>query len=826
MTPPVYDGRLDVKLITLLSGQTHPMPPSPNRLGLAIAITLSFTRPAIAQNTATEPDSTRLASVAVTGQVLDRRDLLQQGETRSVSGFDLSIKDTPRALTSVSAELIDLLNIRDLNDITTLTPGTFTSSFFGVAGSIDIRGTPGENYFRGVRRVDNPGNIPTPIAASDRLDIVRGPASPIYGPSKIGGYVNFVPKSARAENGAYLDQPVGEVSFTTGSWDRAVIEAEYGYKFNAGATPVGYYLYGLHENSDSYYRNDGTRQSVLQAAFDSDINDRTRVEFGVQYHNFHGNQNAGWNRLSQNLIDNGSYLAGTPLLNLDSDRSGRLSQAELIAAGGLSAFVFAPGLTTAGPVGSFGPDGTNAGFALDPASVRTVQLSRKDVLIDPEDFLATDTVTAYFDFHHALNNGVQLSNKLFFDSLDTELQNSYGFAQVIDTYVIEDQLIAAWQWDASANLQADFEFSPSLRHTRAKLAEDFLFEFLDRRDLAQGPSSNDRIETAGLFERAQFINDLTTDYTDYGLAGLANVTLYQRWHALLGLRYDVLDIQSRQARTAAAGDAGQQASATDSGLSWTASLGYDLTDAIRPYVTAATQRTVITGQGGEVSLANVELGALNASRLYEAGIKGNFLDGRLFTAISAYRQTRTQFSSQNLSTNTSTRGKGIEFEARYVASDWLSLIGNSVWQDVINTNISPGGQFAFFNPVDSGIAPEDSFGGTVFGLIAGRNRRSGIPDRVSSLTAIVKPTAILEVFATVTDVAAMPSGFSGAVRLPGYTVVNLGSSVTIGKLEVQGFINNLFNERYFRANASDLFGSNLVLPERPRSWTLRLRYRF
>lgn len=796
----------------------------PHRLGLAIA--LAFASPAIAQNTPPEPTSTRLATVEVSGQVLDRRDLLQQGETNSVTGFDLSIKDTPRAVTSVSVELIDLLNIRDLNDITTLTPGTFTSSFFGVAGSIDIRGTPGENYFRGVRRVDNPGNIPTPIAASDRLDIVRGPASPIYGPSKIGGYINFVPKSARAESGAYLDQPVGEVSFTTGSWDRAVLEAEYGYKFNADATPVGYYLYGLHENSDSYYRNDGTRQSVLQAAFDSDINERTRVEFGVQYHNYHGNQNAGWNRLSQDLVDSSTYLAGTPLLNLDSDQSGRLSQSEIIAAGGLSAFVFAPGLTTAGPVDSFGPNGANAVFALDPASVHQVQLSRKNVLIDPEDFLATDTTTAYFDLHHALNNGVQLTNKLFFDSLDTELQNSYGFSQVIDTYVLEDQLIAAWQWDASPDVQADFEFSPSLRHTRAKLAEDFLFEFLDRRDLSQGPSANDRIETAGLFDSAQFINDITTDYTDYGLAALSNVTVYQRWHALLGLRYDVLDIQSRQARTATAGDAGQQASDTDSGLSWTASLGYDLTDNIRPYVTASTQRTVITGQGGEVSLANVELGALNASRLYEAGIKGNFLDGRLFTAVSAYRQTRTNFSSQNLSTNTSTRGKGIELEVRYVVSDWLSLIGNSAWQDVINTNIPAGGQFAFFNPADSGIAPENSFGGTVSGLIDGRNKRSGIPDRVSSLTAIVKPADALEVFATVTDVASMPSGFSGVVRLPGYTVVNLGSSVSIGKLEVQGFINNLFDKRYFRANASDLFGSNLVLPERPRSWTLRLRYRF
>src|SRR3546814_2690953 len=57
------------------------------------------------------------------------------------------------------------------------------------------------------------------------------------------------------------------------------------------------------------------------------------------------------------------------------------------------------------------------------------------------------------------------------------------------------------------------------------------------------------------------------------------------------------------------------------------------------------------------------------------------------------------------------RGKGIELEVRYVVNDWLSLIGNSAWQDVINTNIPTGGQFAFFNPADSGIAPENSFGG-------------------------------------------------------------------------------------------------------------------
>ncbi|MEJ0099633.1 MAG: hypothetical protein WDO12_07815 [Pseudomonadota bacterium] len=40
-----------------------------------------------------------------------------------------------------------------------------------------MRGTPGENYFRGVKRIDNPGNYPTAIGASDRIDVVRGPAS-------------------------------------------------------------------------------------------------------------------------------------------------------------------------------------------------------------------------------------------------------------------------------------------------------------------------------------------------------------------------------------------------------------------------------------------------------------------------------------------------------------------------------------------------------------------------------------------------------------------------------------------------------------------------
>jgi iron complex outermembrane receptor protein len=146
------------------------------------------------------------------------------GEDVQIFGFGKSLLETPRSASTISDEQLERFNITDIDELVAFAPGTFTQSFFGVAGSLDVRGTAGETYFRGVRRIDNPGNYPTPIGASDRIDIVRGPASPIYGPAKIGGYLNFNPKSSRAESGDYLSETTGAVSYETGSWNRNVVD--------------------------------------------------------------------------------------------------------------------------------------------------------------------------------------------------------------------------------------------------------------------------------------------------------------------------------------------------------------------------------------------------------------------------------------------------------------------------------------------------------------------------------------------------------------------------------------------------------------------------
>jgi iron complex outermembrane receptor protein len=53
-------------------------------------------------------------------------DVLPDDPDDTVFGIGKSILDTPRALTSISHELLDRASITDINDLVALTPGAFT----------------------------------------------------------------------------------------------------------------------------------------------------------------------------------------------------------------------------------------------------------------------------------------------------------------------------------------------------------------------------------------------------------------------------------------------------------------------------------------------------------------------------------------------------------------------------------------------------------------------------------------------------------------------------------------------------------------------------
>ena len=773
---------------------------------------------------------------------------------KSVFGFNKSVLETPRSVSTISEEMMERFNMQDIDELVAVAPGSFTQSFFGVAGGLDVRGTPGETYFRGVRRLDNPGNYPTPIGASDRIDVVRGPASPIYGPSKIGGYLNFNPKSARIEEtGQFIPEQTGALSFTTGSWDKSIVSAEVGGPGELGGQEFGYYLYGEVENSGSYYDNSAVDQNLLQMSFDMDLSNNVRVQFGGMWHDYSGNQIAGWNRLTQDLIDHGTYVTGTAK-PLDTNGDGRISHQEFDTDGdgftNLNPFRF-DFINQGANGGQLLPGNTDdIGFleiltgdlsALNLDNPGIGKIKGNNVLVAPEDKLENTVTTLYLDVIVTTDNDWEYKNQLFYEQYDNINENAYGFSQFHDSWVIEDKLVISKSFPMD-NMTASVQISPSIRHTDFKHGDDYTNEYFDRRDLT-GPST-------ALDKRllsTQIDDDYTEyyigDYTNLGFAVMGDFVFNNGLSVLLGVRYDTIDIESKQPVDKllfassnnfcpAAGCENSDASDDVDGVSWTASVSYEFDNGLIPYITASTQATMIVGQGAEAVTSNISSGGIfDESELQEVGLKGSLLDNALYFGVALYKQERTDFSAQSIVTNQTTETEGAEVEVRWVVNENLLLTFGYSHIEVTNLSTKENGRrFSFIGCDDMPNIPCDLiYGGTLGGNvsnIASGSRRAGMPEDIFTMTGTYDFGNGWTVNGSIIDVDEVASGYSNAVILPDYTLINLGVSFQTENwlLSVSG--KNLSDEEYFRANFPNLFGGTIVLPELPRHFNARFQYKF
>ncbi len=796
---------------------------------------------------------TALAEEEVMEEVVVTGDLnsLPGEDVKSIFGFNKSILETPRSVSTVSEELMDRMNMQDIDELVTVSPGSFTQSFFGVAGGLDVRGTPGETYFRGIRRLDNPGNYPTPIGASDRVDIVRGPASPIYGPSKIGGYLNFNPKSARIEEtGAYIAENTGALSYTTGSWNKSVLTAEVGGPAEFAGKPMGFYLYGELENSDSFYENaPGVEQSLIQGSFDLDLNDKVQLQFGGMYHDYSGAQNAGWNRITQDLIDNGTYITGSPS-PLDTDGDGKISHQEYDVDGDgftdLNPFAFWSGDNGLPANSTLTFDDISGFFNSDLLAlndVGTAILDPKTTLIGAEDRLENQVTTLYLDVIIDTDAGWEVKNQLFYESYENLNENAYGFSQFHESYVIEEKLVLSKTYTFDS-LVASVQLSPSIRFTDFEHGDDYTNEYFGRRDLT-GPSTALDARLLATSIDDDYTEYYIGEYTDIGLAFLTDLSWENGLSLLIGARHDRLDMESRQPADklllASSNNFCTDGSCIDlsaeddvSGNSWTVSLSYEIANTgIIPYVTMSEQATVIAGQGAELTVSNIASGgAFDSSELTEFGVKGELLeDGRLYFSLSHYEQERTDFSAQSIVTNQSVKTEGTEFELRWAVNDALFVGATYTNVEALNlASIDDGSRFSFYGAEDlPAIDPALLFGGQIGGPVnvaASGGRRAGMPENIYSVYGTYLFDNGVSVSASVTDVDSVASGFSNSIMLPAYTLVNmtLGYETESWKFSLTG--KNLTDERYFRSNFPNLFGSTIVLPELPRHFIAKAQYSF
>ncbi len=825
-----------------------------NLTALFVALTLLFgLHSGISQ---IEGEIEELDVFEIEEEVIDPVGILPQVPVNSVFGFGQNIIDTPRSVSSISAEMIEQYGINDINGLVAFSPGTFTTSFFGVAGQLDIRGAPGETFFRGMKRIENPGNYQTPIGASDRVDVVRGPPSPIFGFGKIGGYLNFIPKSARARTGKYYEKPKGRIMGTYGSWQKRVLQGEVGGPMTLGDSRGGYYLFALLEKSDSFYNNVYTDQIIVQSTFNIDLSDRVRIEFGEQYQFFSSTENAGWNRVTQALVNSNTYIGGAPLVNPDlaehgGDGDGFLDQFEAQTVQDitfpLSYFLDArlgfplevPGFGSVPPTGI---GGINEVLALNPATVRITKIDESDVLVDSRDYLDSNSLGLFFDTFFDLSDNLNITNKVFFDFLDREKRASYGFSQRNDGWSIEEKVIVAGNTRLGDNVRANWQVAPSIRVYHAETFQDFIVETFDRRDLSlnggTGTPNDRRANSLDNPGKNNWTGADVTDFWEFGTGIFSNVHVGDYLHLLLGGRANYVDVETEAlADNNRDDDAGNIYKADKWEWAYNLSATVDLPMGFNVYATNARQPLIMTDQTGGVPNSITRSGDPMANTsLWEGGLKGKAMEGKLFYTFAVYQQTLQAFNAQQL-TVTATRGTGYEAEIRFVPNEFwaFSFAGN--WQKTVYRPLVEGNaDFAFLNPEQveflTGIPVNgaDFWGGTLSNqngcCDVAHEERPGVPDKTLSFNSTWRSNGPWEANLGFTYIAPVAGDRLTQLSLPSAFLVNGAIVYNTERWNVRFIGNNITDERYFRGNFPGLFGGVTVLPQLPANWEISVTYKF
>ena len=371
--------------------------------------------------------------------------ILPNQASDSSFGLDMSLVDTPRSVSEVREDLIQKFALRSVDDLVRLTPGAFTSSFFGIRGAMDIRGEPADNYFRGFRRIANPGAFNTIVRGAERLEILRGPVSPLYGTGSIGGQLNYIPKSSKSDGSKYISGPSGDLGVTVGSYSQQIVFGEFGMPFTVGESQGGLQIFAEVEDSGSFYDLYEPSSELLQVAFDIDVSDSTTLEFGLQYQSSDSIQVPGWTRVTQELVDNGTVITGAPPVR---NRNGGVDLRPN-ESGFISSFAATSINNSFSGVGTFcipfigfnratynGQELTCLGGNSTPwisplTNVGTAQISHDVTFIDPQDYADTDVYTVYFDVTHTFSNDVTWRNQLFYRLHGSHKVSELGFHSAV-----------------------------------------------------------------------------------------------------------------------------------------------------------------------------------------------------------------------------------------------------------------------------------------------------------------------------------------------------------------------------------------------------------
>lgn len=222
-----------------------------------------------AQSPATDDrPPTQLPEVVVTG-------------TRSTE----EIRRIPANISVITADDIRSTNAKTAADLLRREEGVVVRDLLGngKGAQVDLRGfgeTAPSNTLvlvdgRRVNEIDLSGIdwAQIPVEQIDRIEVLRGPGSVLYGDNAVSGVINIITKTPSST-------PTAGAGVTLGSYDRYKLDAQAG----GGIGKAALSLYAGIEDTDGYRDNNDYRAKDIGGRISLDATERFRVNLSGSYH--------------------------------------------------------------------------------------------------------------------------------------------------------------------------------------------------------------------------------------------------------------------------------------------------------------------------------------------------------------------------------------------------------------------------------------------------------------------------------------------------------------------------------------------------------------
>jgi outer membrane receptor for monomeric catechols len=809
--------------------QSAPPAPAPAAPPQSTGATLAAPAPGAGT---TGSDVTALEKYTVSDTPIDEQILPTVRPISSVFGDDLDIVDIPRSVSTVNKAWMEDRQVKNAMDFGQFSPGVYSPANYGIPATPQIRGDYAQIYIDGQETLFTHNEVYPSFNGIEAMDIVKGPGSAIYGPQGEGpgGYVNLVTKQP------YFDAQHTDISATFGYWTSGHSYSNPSLTIDTGGpitSKLAYRVSYLSQYGDGYYLYTKNTTQDLYAALTYLANSKFKLEWWGQYYWSRFNEVAGVNRVTQNFIWNGDYIAGP----------------------------------------------ANAGYAgifalLNPATAYTIKL--------PDDV----SVEAPFDSNHArrfqsqlvatdsVSSALTIINRTYFENTAADQFEGFGYSEYEPLMASAQDRLEFHLTVDMGKIENDIIAGGDFRYTRQITYNDYALEPFPYFDLGQPQTDilmpgyttylnhtvggGYQVPGAYGYSADPYSNGVQDNYIyDSALFAQDDVKITKDFTAILGLRGDHIEATDVNpalinATTGAYVPQGSlySGAASVNNPSYFLSFVYKLTDTSSLYITYDRVNAIVgsTNFGGigiseSFNPADNNAAAWNStmkqaeqtkSTLYEAGYKETLLGNRLYVSAALFQQLKEE--PQIVGPPDQVKDNGLELESVFQVSRALSINANFTYQDA-TAYAPPGGfyqqtgNYLDFYPVGFIV---DGQSGTGAGAI---NFGSTTPN-ITKIRAPGVPQVLANAFVDYK----FPNGFGFGVgpRFNGEQPANDQDTLHIpGEVEWDGYlfyrqkhwdvrvnVNNILNARLLDPIDVSFAGNDLVYVRQPITASITFRLHF